>query len=220
MTNSPENIARICIDVVMAILVLISAIRGWRKGLAAVILSCFRWLICIAVALIGAFPFSKILTENTGIKALVENRISSTLSSPTKGGSFFMALPEQLRGLVTEYQQSAALKMTDNLTSTFISVISFLIIFLASMIVIKLLIFALSKKDKDDAIGIINGFFGACMGLIRGGFVVCLVMLALFPLLTFLDPNATSPIVAGIRESYVANLLYDHNPITMVFDMF
>ena len=131
-----------------------------------------------------------------------------------------MSLPAQLRGMVTEYQQGAALKMTGSLTTTFISIIAFIIIFLGSMIVIKLLIFALSKKDKDDAIGIINGFFGACMGLVRGAFAVCLVMLALFPILTYLDPNAASPIVAGIRESFVAKLLYDHNPISMVFDMF
>ena len=216
-------IAKYCVNIVLIALVAISAVRGWRNGLAAVIFSCFRWMICIGGAAFAAFPIKKYLIENTTIDDVIVNHVKSTMTSSITGSSFFMAMPVQLRGVFTTYQQNASVKIASSTSETLLKVISFLFAFIVLIIITKLfglLIKFLSRKKKKGAIGIFNAFLGGCFGILRGVFIVSLAMLALFPLLSFADPRAVSPIVNGIRQSEIACLLYDNNPILMLFQMF
>ena len=222
MNSSPEAIAKLCVNTVLIALVAISAVRGWRRGLAAVIFSCFRWIICIGGASFAAFPIKNYLIERTTIDEEIMAHVKSTMTSSITGSSFFMAMPEQLRGVFATYQQNASIKIATTTSETLLKVISFLFAFLVLIIVTKLFalgIKALSKKKKGP-VGLFNAFLGGCFGLLRGVFIVSLAMLALFPLLSFADPRAVSPIVNGIRESEIAGLLYDNNPILMLFQMF
>lgn len=218
MNSNPETIAKISVNVAIVALLAISAITGWRKGFGAVIFSCFRWLICIAGAFFASYPLKDFLIDKTDLQTALMAHVKTTLGSSNSGSSFFSAIPQQVRGVFESY--SASSKMASTMADTLMSIIAFLLAFIILIVVTKLFEFALSRKKKDDAIGIINGLLGGAFGLIRGVFVVGLILLALFPVLTFADPEAASPIVNGIRQSEVAALLYDHNPITMLLQMF
>ncbi len=220
MNSSPELVAKICINIVLIALVAISTIRGWRRGIASVIFSCFRWLICIAGSAFAAFPVMDFLIKKTAIDDSIMTHVKATMSSSLTGSSFFLAVPAQLRSVFDTYQQNTAIKVATSMSETLMKVIAFLISFVILIIVTKLFAIAINHFQKKGPIGLVNSFFGGVFGLLRGVFVVSLVMLALFPLLSFADPRAISPIVNGIRQSEIASLLYDYNPILMVFQMF
>ena len=220
MEGNAELIARVSFDLIIICIFALSAILGWRKGLGAVIFSTFRWLICVAVSVISAYPVKDFLIKNTETYNNIYSHLETTLTSPLTGNAFFDALPVQTRSVYTEYTVDAAKKVAATLADTTMLVLSFLLVLLVLLIITKLLLILLENKDKDDPIGFINGFLGFCFGAVRGIIILCILMLLFFPLLTVIDPEAVSPVVSGIRQSYIAGLLYDHNPISMFFDMF
>ena len=205
MNTSPEFIARICVDILIVALLFVSAVAGWKKGLAAVVFSCFRWLICIVVSLFGALPFKAFLMEKTLLDEKITANVKSVLTSNVTGSSFI---------------QDIAGKAVSSISDLLMSVISLLILFIGIIIITKLIAIALESRNKETPIGFINGLLGFCFGLLRGVFIVGVLMLAVLPALGFIDPRAASPIISGIRQSMLAGLFYDHNPITMIFDMF
>lgn len=220
MESNAETIARVCFDIIIFCIFGLSAVLGWRKGLGAVIFSCFRWIICMGVSVIGAYPVKDFLLEHTKIYNSIHSHIETTMTSPLTGSSFFESLPIQVRNIFTEYTTGAATKIADTASNTIMLVLSFLLILVVLLVLTKLILMVLENKDKDDPIGFINGFLGFCFGAARGILVISVVMLAFFPILSLIDPEAVSPVVAGIRQSHIASLLYDHNPISMFFEMF
>ena len=215
-----ETTARICFDIIIFCIFGLSCVLGWRKGLAAVIFSTFRWIICMVVAVIGAYPVRDFLIENTKMYTSIHSHLETTMGSPLTGSSFFDALPIQIKNTFSEYTTDAAKRLADVATDTIMLVASFFLILITLLVITKLLLMVLENKDKDDVIGFINGFLGFCFGAVRGALVVCAIMLALFPILSMVDPEAATPVVAGIRQSMLMGLLYDHNPISLFFDMF
>lgn len=220
MDMTSETTARICFDIIIICIFGISCVFGWKKGLAAVIFSTFRWIVCMVVAVVGAYPVRDFLIANTKMYTNIHSHLETTMSSPLLGSSLFEALPEQMKNSFTEYTSDAAKRIADIATDTFLLVASFFIILITLLVITKLLIMVLENKDKDNVIGFINGFLGFVFGAVRGVIIVCALMLALFPLLSMVDPEAATPVVSGIRQSMLMSLLYDHNPIGMVFDLF
>ncbi len=223
MNGSPETIAKVCVNILLIALVAISAIHGWRKGFASVVLSCFRWVICIVGAIFATFPVRDYIVDKTSIDDVILGHVKDTMNSSITGSSFFAAIPEQIRGTFSTYQQSAAVRIATSMSDTMMKVLAFLVSLVALIVLTKLLailIDLLSKKKEKGAIGLFNAFMGGVFGLLRGIFIVSIVMLALFPALSFADPRALSPIVNGIRQSEIAGLFYDNNPLLLLFQMF
>lgn len=220
MEVTAASIARISFDIIIVCIFLLSGIMGWRKGLGAVILSTFRWLICIAVSIIGAYPVKTFLINHTGLDESIHSHIETTMTSPLTGNAFFDAIPTQFKSVFRDYTENAAKRVADITSDTIMLVIAFLIILVLLLVITKLLVMVLENKDKDDPIGFINGLLGFLFGAVRAALAICVLMLAFFPLLSVIDPEAVSPVVSGIRESYIASLLYDHNPISLFFEMF
>ena len=218
--GSPETIARICVDILIVAIIGLSAVLGWRKGLAAVIFSCFRWLICIVVCFVAAAPFQDFLTDKTGLDDSIYNHVKSTLSTTLSGNYFFAAMPEQIQGTATTYQQNMAEQVAISVSDVLTRIVSFLILFLIVIIITGIIEWLLERKDDDSPIGYVNGFLGLCFGILRGVLIVSILMLGVFALIGFANPAAVTPIVSGIRSSYLAGLFYDSNPLIMLFEMF
>ena len=217
---TPETTARICFDVIIVCIFGLSCVLGWKKGLAAVIFSTFRWVVCMLVSVVGAYPVKDFLVANTKMYNSIHSHLETTMSSPLTGNSLFNALPTQVKNSFSEFTSEAAKRIADVATDTILLIGSFFVILVVLLVITKLLIMVMESKDKDDAIGFINGFLGFCFGAVRGALVVCAIMLALFPILSLVDPEASTPVVAGIRQSMIMGLLYDHNPISLVFELF
>ena len=220
MGTSPEAIARICIDIMIVAIIGLSAVFGWRKGLASVIFSCFRWLICIVVSAIGSYPLKSYIVRNTQFDDAIQEHVKNILLVPGTGNEYFISAPEQIQNAFSGYQQNIASSMALSITDRLMNILSFLLIAVVLIILTRLILLALESRKKRGPIGIFNGILGFLFGVLRGVFIISVVMLALFPILSFTDPQAASPIIDGVRQSTLASLFYDHNPISLLFEMF
>lgn len=206
------------VNVAICCVILISAVFGWRKGFAASAFSCIRWFLCMGVSIFAAGPCRNLLVERTGIDESISSHITSVFDS-ADSSSFFAVIPQQFATNFATLTEETLPKYARIISETLLLIVSFFVILLVLLLLTKLVEKALESKDKDDPIGFINGLFGFVFGALRGVFVISLLIMLLFPLLSFVDPDGSSPLVDNLRNSYIASLLYDNNPISMVLEL-
>ena len=202
-------------DIFILIVILITGVFGWRKGIAASIFACVRWVICLVAALFGASPLQAFLDAKFGIQQRIIDRLVTTLTGAVTGRAYYQSIPVQLQKSIAEFTQETALKTATSLADTMTHILMFVLIFVVLALITSLIGKLLSRRDKDDTIGVINGFFGFLFGLFKGVILVGLLMLVLFPLLSRVSPSTAATVAENIRQSHFAVILYDHNPITM-----
>ncbi|MBQ1390271.1 MAG: CvpA family protein [Firmicutes bacterium] len=207
-------------DIGIIFVILVNAAMGWSKGFVASVLNFVRWIACFAVALFAAAPVRNWLMDHTGIGASIQAHVADAVEKVFGTNNYIALLPEQIRHSIAGSATNTAEEIAAALVNLMSIIIAFLVILFVLLLITKLLIKLLENKDDDSVVGFINGFFGAIFGGIKGLLVVSLIMLLVFPYLNYIAPGSTSTIVTGIRESMLAQFLYDHNPISMILDAF
>ena len=214
-----DNYIALGIDICLFIVILISVIMGWRQGIIAAIFNLVRWVVCVGVSLFAAKPVLGLIREHTGLADSFASHVESLFSTSWVGNKFFNLIPEQLRGGVSEFSEESAAKLAANLSETIMLVLCFFLVFVAALIITKIIVSALESIDSDDPGGFTNGLCGGLFGLIRGVLAISILLMIVFPLSSVIDPDASTPVVAGIRESLLCSALYDHNPITYLLEL-
>ena len=202
-------------DIFILVIILISGVFGWKKGIAAAIFSIFRWVICLVAALFGAAPLQAYIDGRFNLTERFVDRLVTTLTGAVTGRTYYKSIPLQLQKSIESFTQETAVKTATSLADTMLHILAFLFIFCVLALITALIGKLLSRKDKDDPIGFFNGLFGFFFGLARGVILVGLVMLLLFPVMGWVAPSTAATVADNIRQSHFAVILYDHNPITM-----
>ena len=215
MFDYTGNTGGLYADIFLLVIILISGVFGWRRGLAAAIFSIFRWFICLGVALFGAAPAQAYLDAKFGITERIVDKLVTTLTAAVTGRTYYQSIPAQLQKSIQNFTQETAVKTATQLADTMLHIVVFILIFVVLAAITALIGRLLSRKDKDDPIGFFNGVFGFIFGLARGVILVAIVMLLLFPALSWVSPSTAATVAENIRQSHFAVILYDHNPITM-----
>jgi len=215
MFDYAGNTGGLWADIFLLVIILISGVFGWRRGLAAAIFSIFRWVICLGVALIGSAPAQAYLDARFGITERIVDKLVTTLTAAVTGRTYYKSIPLQLQKSIENFTQETALKTATQLADTIMHILVFILIFVVLAAITALIGRLLTRKSKDDPIGFFNGAFGFIFGLFRGVILVGLVMLLLFPVMSWVSPSTAATVADNIRQSHFAVILYDHNPITM-----
>lgn len=210
--------ASIMVDVAIVFTIFISLALGWSKGFLASVFSFVRWIVCIIASVFLANPAKNWLCQHTGLDESITSHLTSSIASALENNTLFSFVPEHFRLGITDATQETANRIMGSVVDTIILTVSFAIILGILLILTKLLIMVLESKDKDDAIGFINGLCGSVFGFLRGLLIVSLIMLILFPLLSFFDSDSTSPLLTAINESLIGSILYNQNPLTIILD--
>ena len=214
MNNASVQIVSMCFDIGAIFIVLTAALLGWRKGLARAVFGLLRWFICICVSLFGARPAAEFISAKTGLDESITERLRSAMTQGITESSWFRSLPIQISRIFG----NAAQDMASSVAGTIIVVASFFTIFITLCIITAIIAKSLDREDKDGPIDFLNGFLGGVLGGIKGILIVSLIMLVFFPIMSFSDPNAAGSFMKGLRESYIASFMYDHNPVTMLIE--
>ena len=210
--------ASIMVDVAIVFIIFISLAVGWSKGFLASVFSFVRWIVCIIASVFLANPAKDWLCQHTGLDDSITSHLTSAITSAVENNTLFSFVPEHFRMGISDATQETAARLIAPVVDTIILTVSFAIILAILLILTKLLVMVLESKDKDDAIGCINGLCGGVFGRLRGLLIVCLIMLILFPILSFFDPDSTSPLLSAINDSLIGSILYNQNPLTIILD--
>lgn len=190
-------------DISICIIILISMIMGYRKGLIGTLVHTFGWII----ALVGAWfslPYaSEFLRDRTEIYESILSRTTEVLSPSSE--SF---MPEIITENINDLVSSIAEHISDAIYSV--------IVFIAAAILIRIVLLLLSKLfdgERDTAIGFVSGVSGMLLGLLRGVIIVVILTALLFPGMSLMSSDTSEKISSDLDDSRIAILLYENNPI-------
>ena len=118
-----------------------------------------------------------------------------------------------MEDMATSLTDSAASGVTDFL----MTVAAFLILVMASKILLYILIALFSKRNNPGATGIIDGLLGLGVGFIKGFVVVYLVLAIMIPAVNLASPDHAFSLLTSLDSSLMAKDLYDNNPLLLLF---
>lgn len=189
------------IDLIVLTALLVAIIYGLIKGFAKQILSLLGWIVALILAIsfsdeISAFIFDKIPSIPSAIEKWLNSLIGFDLSFSNENSinEVLLALqktnlPEFLHTPIAGaiVKAGGELKLTTVVSGWIVNVISFITIFLLSLILFGLLKKVFSAINKINILGKIDKTLGAIFSVLKLFIILILVFLVLS---IFMDVNA------------------------------
>lgn len=209
-----------------------SVFAGYRKGFVKIMLSLVASLVALLLAIVLVNPITGIVKGSSAYEALQESvavRICSDLNEKTKingiedliGG---VKLPEAIsrpllentvERLTPEFQDLSQVSMKDivshtvsGITDFILSLIVFLLLFVAATIVLRVIIVIADFATKLPGINFINHILGAAVGALQGVIVIWIASMALMVLVA---GGFGQPIYDAVTGNSILNWIYNHN---------
>lgn len=209
------------VDLVLIAVLALCVFLGWKKGFIHAISKFMTYILSFVLANI----FWKYLAVYIGRLPFIQNLITEGVEGPVfeEGASFVNKLKTMFTFLSSDVIQNGNAENTtavvnNYLAETLTMIISFAIIFIASLILLKLLFRLLDAIIKKiPVIKQINGTLGAIIGLLNGSIwtwaIANLFVKAFLPSLNQLNPTIFS---MDIAKSFIVTLCTKINPITYI----
>jgi uncharacterized membrane protein required for colicin V production len=217
----------IVIDLIVIAFILLSTFLGYKKGLIGVAFKIVSFIIAVVIALILFKPVSSLIIEKTDWDENIENVIYEKIAGTSiEQGEEIKEEETDLPSVIVNYIndgientiQEAKTNIAETVSKDFaknvIQIITLIAIFIVARI---LLIFAKVLLEAIAELPLVKQFNevgGILYGLLRGIFVI-LVLLALASVLLPIF-NQTA-ILTYIDQSIVTKFLYNHNIILNLF---
>ncbi len=220
--------------IVVGIVLLLSAIIGYKRGLVKIIASLLATLVCIVLVFLISPSVSKWIQESTPLKETVKSKCIELLlpDETTEEEALSTEIPrEQQISLIEgadipEAIQKMLLENNNNEVYTALGVqtfgeyigayiakviadiLAFLITFIAVFIIVRIVLGMLNIVDKIPLVGganhLVGGILGAGIGI--------LIIWILFIVITLLyNTSLGMACMKGISESEILTKLYDSN---------
>lgn len=228
--------------VIVLLILVFSAINGWRKGLLGMIYGLISW-VCILIFIIWASPYiDQYLRERTSLPETIQQKTEQSvndkinqLSEGAKDGqeqiwnNLLEELPEPLREGIQEaipQTETSAESVADTTVSQMIAEkfadlmirgIAVLIAFVIAQLVVWFVGNVINTVGEAPVVSGINGFLGFATGVVQGFLYVWILMY----LVTLTSANEISQqIIAYIHQNPFVTYLYQHNIVMAVIEMF
>ncbi|HKK96331.1 MAG TPA: CvpA family protein [Anaerovoracaceae bacterium] len=199
------------IDLIILIIVALSAYIGKKKGFAATVINFIKWIAIIILGLIFTKPVKEYLLGNTNMDEWLTEKLQATIMETTD-----FDITKSLPGNISDINEPLASSVATSVIEVFMTLISFLFVLIFVVIIAALLSAIFSKKhNKDNFIGTTDGFIGLAFGLLRGAVIVCILLAIMVPVTSLIAPEQLPLLNKSLDTSYIALLIYDNNPLLL-----
>lgn len=190
------------LDIVLIVIIIISTILGYKKGLVKLASGLFAGIIAIILTFALYKPVSNLLIEKTDIAKNIENEI---IENSKKGIEDNSAINNNIfyKGITEEVLPYQAKNISIRLTY----MLSGIIIYVIVKIILSILIALISSIASLPILKQFNEAGGIVYGLIRGIIISCIVI---FIIGIISSVNPTSAISKMAQNSYVSELIYNN----------
>lgn len=223
------------IDIILAAILVICVIRGYRKGFIQMLLETIGFVVSAVAAWFVSFKYSPVFYNSylkEGIIRGINGRMtdSDTLDAATAS---FYSIPEQLRGIATRIgfdvdgisstvsnkNLSTAQALEQSVVGPLVTVILKILMFIAVMIIcsiiIRFVIGMVSRATKLPTIKKADSTFGAILGAVSGAVVVFLLAQVIFIVSSMIDNEiisdkvSSSFVISAVEKGfeYITNIL-------------
>ena len=205
------------LDIIIGVILLCTAIYGFRKGFVFTFIHTVGWVVSIVLAYLATPYVTKFLKDNTGVYKWFFGYFKARFGdSNTAIDGSLNTLPASISSAVTKFSSD----LLNSVSSTFANIAFTIITFILLYIIIKLIIMLISRLLSKDYAGgfrgFFDGFFGLVFGLIKGMVIVFLFLLVLMPVANIVSPDLTTSVVHQLDTSMFAQTLYNNNIILIL----
>lgn len=204
------------IDIAICVIVFLSAVCYAHIGFVRSVISVVSWIACLAC---GLFFYDEIRSfiYGSGAGRILENSIAGNLADIIMDSPQVQAAPSMIRDWLGIVAGTASSEVSESLTSLILTIFSFLILIFTVKIILFVIVHLFSKQYTDGPLAFIDSTGGLILGVVLGVFYVMLLLAALVLVLEFLPQSTGAAIRAYLDDSYFSGVLYDNNPLFLLF---
>lgn len=222
------------LSIVILLIILLFMVRGYRKGLVQMVASMTTLILAIFLVSIATPHISNVLKTRTPVYNMIEEKCEDLIKSGTDQISSKIEESEWIENLKVPGFLQEMIKENNNtvsyekmnvdsfgeyishfLATMILNVVSYIITFIAALILIKVIAGALGLLTHLPVIHSMNRILGAVMGLIQSLLLIWLFLLAVT---LFGNTEWGDYIMKMINDSSVLTALYDANIYIGIFD--
>lgn len=178
------------LDILIVLLFLLSAYKGYKIGLIYSLLKTFKWISAVIISFLFLNPTKSFLLKhfngsnvntNENLITFIPENIGETLLSP--------------------------------ISELIISVVAFFILFLISNIILGIIINFFKPTDNHSTLSGVNRFLGLLLGMVKGALLVSIIICVMLPISDMFFHNLGPVLRNNLNSSYISKYIYDTNPL-------
>lgn len=210
-----EEAVTVWMDVVVALIFVISTAVGFRQGFVHTFIHTAGWLLSIVLAFAWYAKVENFMRNKTNFYDTVYNKVAERVAEEgsSAGVSFTKDMPVILQEFIDSIKNSVADAIAMGVSDFLFKVICFLLLVIAIRLVFMLFSSLFSKKNNEGFLGFIDGVFGLLAGAIKGLLIIFLLLALLVPVIGL---SSGDSLAATLESSRIAGILYDNNYLLLM----
>lgn len=200
----------IVIDIILVLIVALSAFLGYKKGLVELGAKLFAGIIAIVITLIIYKPVGNIVIKNTSIDEKIENTILEKTTNVIDENSKISDnkyIQDASDNAVSQVKEEVLPEQARNIAVNIVYVATALILFIISKIVLSIVISLANAVASLPILKQFNEIGGFLYGLVRGA-IISLVLILVIGTIAKLNPNGS--LSKNVESTYLLKEVYDN----------
>lgn len=200
----------IVIDIILVLIVALSAFLGYKKGLVELGAKLFAGIIAIVITLIIYKPVGNIVIKNTSIDEKIENTILEKTTNVIDENSKISDnkyIQDASDNAVSQVKEEVLPEQARNIAVNIVYVATALILFIVSKIVLSVVISLANAVASLPILKQFNEIGGLLYGLVRGA-IISLVLILVIGTVAKLNPNGS--LSKNVESTYLLKEVYDN----------
>ena len=200
----------IVIDIILVLIVALSAFLGYKKGLVELGAKLFAGIIAIVITLIIYKPVGNIVIKNTSIDEKIENTILEKTTNVIDENSKISDnkyIQDASDNAVSQVKEEVLPEQARNIAVNIVYVATALILFIISKIVLSIVISLANAVASLPILKQFNEVGGLLYGLVRGA-IISFVLILVIGTIAKLNPNGS--LSKNVESTYLLKEVYDN----------
>lgn len=200
----------IVIDIILVLIVALSAFLGYKKGLVELGAKLFAGIIAIVITLIIYKPVGNIVIKNTSIDEKIENTILEKTTNVIDENSKISDnkyIQDASDNAVSQVKEEVLPEQARNIAVNVVYVATALILFIVSKIVLSIVISLANAIASLPILKQFNEVGGLLYGLVRGA-IISLVLILVIGTIAKLNPNGS--LSKNVESTYLLKEVYSN----------
>lgn len=200
----------IVIDIILVLIVALSAFLGYKKGLVELGAKLFAGIIAIVITLIIYKPVGNIVIKNTSIDEKIENTILEKTTNVIDENSKISDnkyIQDASDNAVSQVKEEVIPEQARNIAVNVVYVATALILFIVSKIVLSIVISLANAVASLPILKQFNEIGGLLYGLVRGA-IISFVLILVIGTIAKLNPNGS--LSKNVESTYLLKEVYNN----------
>lgn len=200
----------IVIDIILVLIVALSAFLGYKKGLVELGAKLFAGIIAIVITLIIYKPVGNIVIKNTSIDEKIENTILEKTTNVIDENSKISDnkyIQDASDNAVSQVKEEVLPEQARNIAVNVVYGATALILFIISKIVLSIVISLANAVASLPILKQFNEIGGLLYGLVRGA-IISFVLILVIGTIAKLNPNGS--LSKNVESTYLLKEVYDN----------